>query len=142
MSTIGSVRLCESSDRIHGEAFSVLAACLEAEVLLTSLLGIRSEATNEHLPANQPAHRRPSVIVPGPGQLDPVPSEHPPPPSQFVEDTGIEIGDTAGAVGEGGEETGLSVGEPDTGHVPNLSGRSDSNLGATPTMWPLAPVPG
>jgi hypothetical protein len=44
-------------------------------------------------------------VVPGPGRLDPLLTEHPAPANQLIEDTvaDIKIISTAGAVGEGGE---------------------------------------
>jgi uncharacterized membrane protein YhfC len=46
------VRLYEWTDRAHGEAFAVLAAGLGAGMLEAFFLGIRSQATDKHLPAH------------------------------------------------------------------------------------------
>ena len=47
-------------------------------------------------------------MVPGPGQLNPLPSEHPSPAAQLIEHlTAVETIGRAGTIGEGGGETGL-----------------------------------
>jgi len=58
------------------------------------------------------------VIVPGSGQLDPIPPNDPTPPAQLVEDTlpGIKVINPARTISEGGEEATLRVGQFDTGH--------------------------
>lgn len=59
------------------------------------------------LPADQPTHGRPGVPVARPGQLDPLPAEHPPPAAQHIHLRVVELVGTSGTGGEGGEEAAL-----------------------------------
>ncbi len=63
--------------------------------------------------SHQPTRHRPGVEVPGSGQLHDVPAEHSPPPAQHINLHPVEVLDRAGAVGEGGEEATLGIGEGD-----------------------------
>ena len=72
------------------------------------------------------------MIVPGPGQLDPLPAEHPTPPPEQINDpaVGIKVINPAGTIGEGGEEVTLVVGEGDAGHdIETIAAVGQQHLG-------------
>lgn len=75
-------------------------------------------------PAHQPTS--PPTTVPawrtGPGQLDPLPAEHPTPAAQLIENISFgEIDGTQGTCGGSGEEATWEVGEGHAGHGAKLS---------------------
>ena len=59
---------------------------------------------------------RPGVVVARPGQLHPLPTEHPPPAGQHLYLRVVELVGTSGTIGEGGEEVTVRVGEGDAGN--------------------------